>query len=895
MSRDLGTELEPGRPDPDGRRDGKRDGRRDPDSDDRGAGGRAGQRDADSDGGGAEPARLARPAPRLSDLIRTHRGEILATWERVVRAMPVARSLDRPTLMDHIPSVLDRIADIADQIGAGATPQLADDVAEVHAIERLGEGFDLGQVVVEFNVLRDCIVRLWQDHLEDPAHLAELRALHHAIDKAVTASIDRYTKARDRTLQALDRLASAALASRSLDDFLRRLLSVLVETTSAVDTATILLRDGDLLRIRASIGLEEEVAQQVTMPIGQDFAGTIAATRRPLELRDAAADPIVLPPTLRAAGLRALYGVPLVEGHHVIAVAHMGSRTAHEFSRQDKQLFLAMANRATAAIFQHMLRERAERAAAELRARELEFRSLADNIPQLAWIGDEAGVIYWTNRRWLDYTGQTVEETRRDQGRSIQHPDHLPRVVETWERALATGAPWEATFPLRGRDGRYRWFLSRATPIRDETGAIVRWFGTNTDVTEPRFLDEATKILNQSLDYAGTLEQLARLAVPDIADWCIVDLVEPAGVRRVAIAHRDPAKVQLVEAWAHEHPLDLSEETGVAQVIRTGEPQLAAEVTDEMLAAALRDAAQLAAARALGLRSCIIAPLFAHGRTLGAITLLTSESGRRYQPSDVTVACELGRRAGMAVDNARLYAESQQARRTREEVLAIVSHDLRSPLGAIDLAATSLLGQYGTVPRSRKQLEVIRRSVDRMAHLINDLLDMATIEARGLSLSLGAHAASALLEGVVDMHAPLARERGIQILRDDQLGGARLWCDRNRVEQVFANLLENAKKYCRPGDTIVVRGAIEAGSARFSVADTGPGIAADELPHLFRPYWAAKRQSAQKGTGLGLYICKGIVEAHGGAIRAESQLGQGATFSFTIPLAPPGGAAGAAG
>ncbi|HWO20745.1 MAG TPA: GAF domain-containing sensor histidine kinase [Kofleriaceae bacterium] len=729
----------------------------------------------------------------LSDLIRSHRAEILTAWERGVRAMPVARHLDHPTLLDHIPTILDRIVDLADALGSNEAsneapndashagpheppreqPQLPGDLAEIHALERLGEGFDLGQVVVEFNTLRDCIVHLWQERIADPAHLAELRLLHHAIDRAVTASIARYTAARDRTLQALDRIANAALESRSLDDFLRRLLGVLVETTSAVDAATILLRDGDLLRVRASIGLPDTGPSDVAVRIGEGFAGTIAATRRPLELRDAAAEPLAEHEAERAAGLRALYGVPLADGDHVIAVAHMGSRTAHEFSRQDKQLFVAMANRATTAIFQHVLREQAERTAAELRARELELR----------------------------------------------------------------------------------------------------------------FLDEATKVLHSSLNYADTLEQLARLAVPDMADWCVVDLVEPAGIRRVATAHWDPAKVRLADELAQRYPPDSRAKAGVPNVIRTGEPELVTDISDAMLAAAASDAAHLAATRALGLRSCIIAPLLARGRTLGAITLVTAESGRRYGAGEVEIARELGRRAGMAVDNARLYEESVQARRTREEVLAIVSHDLRSPLGAVDLAATNLLHDHGAVPRSRKQVEVIRRSVDRMVHLINDLLDMATIEAKGLSLSQGAHDATAVLDGVVDLHEPLARERGIQLRREAELPGVELWCDRHRVEQVFANLLENAKKHCRRGDVIYVRGARAGDMARLSVTDTGPGIPPDELPHLFRPYWT-RRQAARQGTGLGLYICKGIVEAHGGQIWVESQLGAGATFAFTIPLAP---------
>jgi PAS domain S-box-containing protein len=571
----------------------------------------------------------------------------------------------------------------------------------------------------------------------------------------------------------------------------------------------------------------------------------------------------------------------------VIAVAHMGSRTANTFSKQDKRLFAAMASRATTAIFEHMLREQADHATAALHQREQEFRVLADNIPQLAWMADPNGSPSWFNQRWLDYTGVTPELARSGT-LSHHHPDHAARVAESWQRAVATGQSWQDTYPLRGSDGRYRWFLSRNIPIRDETGAIVRWFGTATDVTEQRFLDEATKLLSRSLDQAETLDQLARLAVPDLADWCIVDLVEESGaISRVAIGHADPDKIQFARDWSRRNPPDSSGASGVAKVLRTGKPIIAAEIPDTMLANVARDPESLRELRELGIQSLMIAPLVARDRVLGAITLMMGESGRRYRPSDVEVARELGRRAGISIDNAGLYQQSQRAIRTREEVLAIVSHDLRNPLSAIDLSATSLLHEFDAVPRARKKLEVIRRSSEHMEHLINDLLDMATIEAKGLSLNLTSQGPAKIIDDAVEVHLPLAMERSIKVLAETDMKGERVRCDRDRIDQVLGNLIGNAKKYCRPGDVILVQAALVDAEARFSVADTGPGISPDEMPHLFRPYWAAKRHGEKKGTGLGLYICKGIVEAHGGKIWVDSKPGEGTTFFFTLPLATP--------
>jgi signal transduction histidine kinase len=439
---------------------------------------------------------------------------------------------------------------------------------------------------------------------------------------------------------------------------------------------------------------------------------------------------------------------------------------------------------------------------------------------------------------------------------------------------------------LRGRDGHYRWFLSRNIPIRDEAGTIVQWFGTATDVTEQRFLDEATKVLGRSLDQTETLDQLAKLAVPELADWCIVDLVDKSGrMSRVAIAHTDPNKIEFARDWSRRNPPDPTGTSGVAKVLRTGTPIIEAEIPDEALANASRDPESLRELLELGLRSLIIAPLVARDRVLGAITLIMGESDRRYQASDLEVAMELGRRAGFAIDNAVLYEQSQRAIATREEILGIVTHDLRTPLTAIDLGATNLLPIVEALPRARKVVEVIRRSSERMEHLINDLLDMATIDAQGLSLNLTSQDPVKIIDDAVDVHLPIAMERSIKILAETEMHGEWVRCDRDRIDQVLGNLIGNAKKYCRPGDVIFARAALVGGEARFSVADTGPGISPDEVPHLFQPYWAAKRQGEKKGTGLGLYICKGIIEAHGGRIWVESKLGEGATFSFTLPLA----------
>lgn len=950
------------------------------------------------------------PALSLGDFIRDRQQDILAEWLAEVRTLPVARSLDRPALIDHVPDVLERIAATADSLAKGEPPRPPEQEADLHAAIRLDEGFDLPQVVSEFTILRDCIMKLWQQNVVDPGHIEELRAVNLAIDKAVTASVDRFTRARDRTLIALDRIASEALESRSLEDLLQRLLKVFVEFTAAVDTAAILIREGDALRVRAALGLGREREVGLTMKIGEGFGGRIANERKPIAIAAGTAVPFIKSEILRSAGICALYGLPLMDGDGLLGVAHMGSLTANEFSKQDKRLLAAMANRASSAINQHLLRETAEKTSAELsailesipaavfigteraisranragldllgyedaeqlarqpvvslvealdmrdagtgdrleprngpvrtaargsqyqrdvivrdrasskdtivhavaapitrqgnvfgavaitvdvtarrrmeealRERELEFRTLAESIPQLVWIADRTGSIYWYNQRWFDYTGTKLADVEGDGWQRVHHPDHVYRVTEKFRAAIAREEVWEDTFPIRGKDGIYRWFLSRAVPVRDETGQIVRWFGTNTDVTEQRFLSNASNLLAASLDMTATLEQVAKLAVPELADWCVVDLLRDGDIEQVAVAHSDSAKVATVREWSLRYPSQLDAQGGIGEVIRTGRAVFYPELTEANLVALGRDPEHVRMLRELGIASVIIAPLVAFGRTFGAISLIRAESGRHYGQSKLETAIELGNRAGCAIDNARLYREAQDAIRAREEILAIVSHDLRNPLAAIDLGAEVALQSGDLGPKARKPVEMIHRSANRMEHLLRDLLDASSLQTGRLTLEKTIVDAAALMASVKEAHEELANKNGIELVCECDLKGVQICGDRSRLIQAFGNLLGNAIKFCGPGDVVTLRARVEAHKVRFSVADTGPGIADDELPHIFEPYWSAKRY-ANKGTGLGLYICKAIVEAHGREISVESKLGKGTTFSMRFPM-----------
>jgi two-component system, sensor histidine kinase and response regulator len=235
----------------------------------------------------------------------------------------------------------------------------------------------------------------------------------------------------------------------------------------------------------------------------------------------------------------------------------------------------------------------------------------------------------------------------------------------------------------------------------------------------------------------------------------------------------------------------------------------------------------------------------------------------------------------------QLYRQKQllaHALQAREHMLAIVSHDLRDPLSVIGMTVSLLLaGSSAADPATKKQYEKLQRSVSLMQRMIGDLLDVASIQAGRFSIQRSEHEIASLVREAVATQELSARERSVRLIVGAVPTNARVWCDRERILQVFSNLIGNALKFCPSGATVTLCAAIEAGTAHFSVIDTGPGIESKELPHLFDAYWSG-REHEQQGTGLGLHIVKGIIDAHGGKVWAESRLGEGTTFHFTLPL-----------
>jgi len=270
---------------------------------------------------------------------------------------------------------------------------------------------------------------------------------------------------------------------------------------------------------------------------------------------------------------------------------------------------------------------------------------------------------------------------------------------------------------------------------------------------------------------------------------------------------------------------------------------------------------------------------------IGALALYASESGRRFGASDLALVEELGRRAALAVENARLFQEAEAATRARDQMLGIVAHDLRNPLGTIKMAAGLL--EEGLAPGSTpgKQIAIVRRAVDRMNRLIGDLLDAKRMENGQLTVEPRPVAALLLLTEAMDMLRGVASGHHLELVLDAPPELPMVLADANRIQQVLSNLVGNAIKFTAPRGCITIRGEQAMGGVRFAVCDTGPGILPEQLPNVFAQFWQASKGD-KRGIGLGLAIAKGIVEAHNGKIWVESTFGAGAAFYFTLPIAP---------
>jgi signal transduction histidine kinase/integral membrane sensor domain MASE1/ActR/RegA family two-component response regulator len=403
-----------------------------------------------------------------------------------------------------------------------------------------------------------------------------------------------------------------------------------------------------------------------------------------------------------------------------------------------------------------------------------------------------------------------------------------------------------------------------------------------------RFLADASAALAAVTDYESTLQKVARLAVPFYADWCAVDMLEEDGsLRRLAVAHVDPTKVQLAQELQRRYPPDPAAPQGVWNILGTGRPEIIADISDDFLIARVKDPELLRILRELGLKSYIGVPLTARGKVLGVITFIAAESGRRYEPSDLAAAEDLAQRAAVAIENARLYQALLEADRRKDDFLAVLAHELRNPLAPLRNALHLLKTRQADAAIGEQARQIMERQVEQLVRLVDDLLDISRIMRGKIELRRAPIELATVVARAVETSQPAIDAGGHELTI--ALPSEPLWLngDLVRLAQVVSNLLNNAAKYTENGGKIWLIGARENDEAVVRVRDTGIGIAAEMRSRIFDLFVQAGRahDRAQGGMGIGLTLVRSLVEMHGGSVAVHSDgPGQGSEFVVKLPI-----------
>jgi len=477
--------------------------------------------------------------------------------------------------------------------------------------------------------------------------------------------------------------------------------------------------------------------------------------------------------------------------------------------------------------------------------------------------------------------GEPLDLIVPDRFRHI-HREHVRAFAATPERARPMGQrndvfgrrkngeefPAEAAISKLKVEGRTMFTVV----LRDTTGR-------KRAELRQQFLMEASDVLASSIEYQETLRTVAKLAVGSLADTCLIDILDPQTERvsRFAVVAAAP-----VPRTLDEYTIDRARAHLTRSALERGEATLMPDVPRTLLESLVQGDELRSVVLELTPTSLIVVPLLAHERVLGAVALLSGPTRRPYGPEELRLAEELARRAALAVDNAILYSAAQSAIRTREEILAVVSHDLRSLLSQT-LMGASQLEAVTADQGARKTIGIVRRSAERMTRLVEDLLDFASVAARRLAIKRSPTRARDLVSEAMALLQPIAASHAQRLHVEIPKADLVVLCDAGRILQVLSNLIGNAMKYTPEGGTIAVRVEPRQGELWFAVADSGPGIPQPEQRHVFDRYWRGS-VGARPGSGLGLAIASGIVEAHAGRIWVESEVGVGSTFWFALPM-----------
>lgn len=746
-----------------------------------------------------------------------------------------------------------------------------------------------------------------------PSHRILRRVLHYAIERR-RAAAEREQLVAELNGERQQAAASAVEAQRRADE-LEAVFAALAEAVVIYDA------DGGIRQANpaaiAAYGLDPAASDRETLV-------------RHLAIHHADGRPVLLEELPSARALRGetvtgeRYLFTNVEGRRLIilasaaplwtkgamsgAVAIWHDVTEHERLFEAERLALAAAERA--------LRARDESLAA-LHESERRFRRLVEANP-IGILLATTDVITQANDAFLEMVGYTHEDLARGALRwqVMTPPEYAHLDEQALEELHAEGicTPFEKEYWRK--DGSRVPILIGATLLERSP---PEWVCFVLDLTERKqaeaeraqllageqaarraaeaseqrlaFLAEAGTILASSLDYEATLRSVTGLVVPSLADYCGVYLVDEHGeIRQLAVAHVNPMKVSLLQEWWDHDTPTLGSPSPIAQVLRTGEPELVTEISADWFEALGQSGPRRRVLQELNPKSFIIVPFVARERTIGCMSLVSSESGRSYGPADLSLAEEVARRSALAIDNARLYQEAQKAVRLRDQFLSVASHELRTPVTALqgyaELVQRRASREGRLNPRDSRALNVIREQAVRLNQLIDLLLDLSRIQTGRLTIEHAPVDLTALARRMTEGLRATLEQHIVELIAPD--APLLVEGDTLRLEQVVQNLLDNAVKYSPAGGSVGIRLARQDGQAVLAVSDYGIGIPPEELSHLFEPFFRATNTQAYRiqGEGLGLAVVKEIIKLHRGTIEVESTEGKGSTFTVCLPTLP---------
>ena len=518
---------------------------------------------------------------------------------------------------------------------------------------------------------------------------------------------------------------------------------------------------------------------------------------------------------------------------------------------------------------------------------------LLDAIGQAVIATDLDGTIVYWNDAAERLFGWSAEEVGSSAGIAMTHAAYSEVEDARLYGRIRTGQPWIGEAQLVNKSGGVFAAAIADAPIRETSGRLIGMVRIVTDLSkrksieeQQRFLAEAGAILAATLDAESTIASVARLVVPEWADCCLVDLVdEDKSIRRLYAAHVDPSKEQIAREIARRYPLEPNSNHPITDVIRSGRSRMIGRLTDEFLRSLAFDSQHLGMMRDLAYEAGLIVPLIAHGKVLGAISLLSGESKREYSHSDLTVVEELARRAAAAIENARLYEAAIVASRAKSDFLAVMSHELRTPLTTI-MGYTDLL--LAGVPRdvddpAKKYLDRIRTAAWHLLSIIEQILIYTRLEGGREELHVQRTTTADVVRDAALLIEPVAAEKGLEF-RASATADVVVETDPIKLRQILVNLLANAVKFTDAGQ-VTLETTSDADAVSFIVRDTGIGIAPEHMEQIFDPFWQVDQSATRHvgGTGLGLSVVRRLARLLGGEVKVKSTPGAGAIFSVRLP------------